>query len=343
MMNDNRINSQYQHWYSIDLVKGILVILVFVGHIIPGILRDTFPRYLIYSFHMPLFVGVSGFLFDIEKKDVCLRKMFMKYWRRLGKPWVVAVVLYWLIKIVSLEDKTSITLLGIINAFCYPYYHLWYILGYVSYMSIICILWKKTERNRLRWVLIFGVASIISVISKWNILEDIIKNEYLLMAYEYIQYDFRLYNLIFFAIGVYLRYRYEHRGEVLSKATSKAFRILVWTSIAIVIALFFYDNPNVELIMFYIMNVSMLVVILHDSVKSKMPRCIVLEFIGKYSLPIYLYHILCKICGEIFFVSGSGKYYMVCILSFLLGCVLVLFLRKIPFVNKVIFGMTNLN
>ena len=51
-----------RHWNTIDFIKGLLIILVFWGHLIVGEQRTTFLRYVIYSFHMPLFFVLSGFV-----------------------------------------------------------------------------------------------------------------------------------------------------------------------------------------------------------------------------------------------------------------------------------------
>lgn len=48
---------------DIDAMKGIGIILVVVGHMV-----WPFPiNKLIYSFHMPLFVCLSGIVFNAEK------------------------------------------------------------------------------------------------------------------------------------------------------------------------------------------------------------------------------------------------------------------------------------
>lgn len=58
---------RYKEW---DIIRGIGVLLVILGHSFPddtsGVwLREDFYgyfKYFIYSFHMPLFVCMSGFL-----------------------------------------------------------------------------------------------------------------------------------------------------------------------------------------------------------------------------------------------------------------------------------------
>ena len=47
----------------VDLVKGVLIILVIVGHLLPGERHASLLRWIIYSVHMPLFAAVSGYLF----------------------------------------------------------------------------------------------------------------------------------------------------------------------------------------------------------------------------------------------------------------------------------------
>lgn len=43
-----------------DMIKGLLIVLVIVGHILPGTLQDNIVRYTIYAFHMPVFIAWGG-------------------------------------------------------------------------------------------------------------------------------------------------------------------------------------------------------------------------------------------------------------------------------------------
>ena len=69
-----------QHLEWIDSVKGLAIFLVIVGHCIDGY-RDAgiFKQYLlefnslhnfIYSFHMPLFFIISGYLFIYAYENI---------------------------------------------------------------------------------------------------------------------------------------------------------------------------------------------------------------------------------------------------------------------------------
>lgn len=203
-------------------------------------------------------------------------------------------------------------------------------------------MWKVLKTAKYRWFLIIILSLVISVISKWDIMSKVVTNETVLKGFSLIQYDFRLYNLVFFAIGVLLGYLY--RGNridsinVFKYPLIECCRVLLAISIAIVAILFFFNNGHLENVMFFIMNAVLLIVLIDDSVKSVLPHSFFVEFLGKYSLPIYLYHIFCKLFALKCFVEGSAGYYYICILFFSLGCVLVYFLRNNSIAKRLLFG-----
>lgn len=337
----NQISKNINYWYSIDLLKGILIIFVFLGHIIPGIQRTTFPRYIIYSFHMPLFIGVSGFLFNISKKNLSFKKISIKYLKRMIIPWFIALTCYFIVNNIISMSPYKITWQSFANEFIHPYYHLWYIPGLISYITIINLSWKMLKKYKAKWFLIFFISIVISIISNFDLAKKFATSYNIKKLCAWIHDSFRLYNLIFFTLGIYLRYKYEQSKNIIPNKMVKFIRIFMYVSIYIVIILFFFNFSNVEKLMYFIMNIFALLVILNDCITIKIPRNTVIEFIGKYSLPIYLYHIFCKILAKNFFVEGSLKYYFVCIISFVFLCIIVYLLRNIAFIDKIIFGSSN--
>ena len=314
------------YWHSIDLVKGFLIIFVFIGHIIPGIQRETFLRYLIYSFHMPLFIGISGFLFNIQK-DVSLGKKIIKYVRRLIIPWVIAVTCYFIINKLITNSLNRITLREFIYQFIYPFYHLWFIIGLVSYITITSILYKGLKRFKKRWLYICFISFIISIIFKFNLNNNIMEIYNMKKIYKYIQQNFRLYNLIFFTLGCYLRYRYEQNRNIITRKKIKYVKMLTYLNLITIVILFFFNFSNIESIMYYVMNIFLIIVVIYDCINIRIPRNEKIEFIGKYSLSIYLYHIMCKILAVEFFVEGSFKYYTTCVSTFIFMCICVYYLN----------------
>jgi len=76
----------------LDSLKGFAIFLVVVGHVILGYIRaETFTEYqwslqfvygVIYSFHMPLFFLISGFLYKLtwaRKNTGLLKKISNKF------------------------------------------------------------------------------------------------------------------------------------------------------------------------------------------------------------------------------------------------------------------------
>jgi acyltransferase len=76
----------------IDTLKGFgIILVVFAHHSLPDAL-DTY----IYSFHMPLFFFISGFLFDYEKYSKSVSNFVKKRFRSLIIPYFIFAILSYL-------------------------------------------------------------------------------------------------------------------------------------------------------------------------------------------------------------------------------------------------------
>lgn len=86
----------------IDIAKGLGILLVVVGHYNP----INAPEYwklihrFVYSFHMPLFFLVSGYLYQYTNNDNYI-SFVRKKLLRLGLPFVFVAVAYFVIKLVA--------------------------------------------------------------------------------------------------------------------------------------------------------------------------------------------------------------------------------------------------
>lgn len=108
---------------SIDVIKGFLIITVIVGHILLGTLDEKALRYFIYSFHMPSFFFISGYLLNLnELSQSTPRKLLSKYWQRLLFPWAIALLVYSLYNSIEFFSINEF-----LNQLVHPFYHLWYI------------------------------------------------------------------------------------------------------------------------------------------------------------------------------------------------------------------------
>lgn len=110
----------------IDNLKGILMVLVVFGHFLELIMDQGWTKYvyeLIYSFHMPFFVFISGYFYKFN---------FEKIIRNLLFPYIVFQVLYILFARLVLKDFQ-------ILQFYSPYWLLWYLFAMILWSFMILL------------------------------------------------------------------------------------------------------------------------------------------------------------------------------------------------------------
>lgn len=146
---------------AIDVAKGIAIITVVLGHVVTSyhnsnmMMDDAIPNYLcklVYSFHMPLFFMISGYLVSTKEFDwtICwpsVRKNLISY----GIPYVAFSVFLFVFKQVfsgSVNSAVSFTDLLLIPI--YPIGMMWflYALLFVSVLHILltCTFADKAKR-----------------------------------------------------------------------------------------------------------------------------------------------------------------------------------------------------
>lgn len=107
---------------SIDLLKGVLILLVMVGHAMELAHAQHLALWIGSGFRMPLMIGISGYLLNIERLRSETRDHFFgRYGERMLLPWLVAAIVYMLVSGWPLSWRTPIDLL------LRPPFHLWYI------------------------------------------------------------------------------------------------------------------------------------------------------------------------------------------------------------------------
>ena len=113
----------------IDIIKGLLIYFVVLGHIIGGLPSSSvniygITHYIIYSIHMPMFMLISGYL---GKRQPLIRKIVRNYFI----PYIVFDYVYVIYAV--LRGGTPIKNLNILT----PTYVYWYILclGIIKIMS----------------------------------------------------------------------------------------------------------------------------------------------------------------------------------------------------------------
>ena len=106
---------------GIDLFRGFLVVLVILGHFAEITQRHHFLTWFGYGFRMPLFIGLTGYLFNLEyARRVSPAALLGKYYDRLILPWVAACA-------ITLAVTGSIDWLSPLYVVIRPPYHLWFV------------------------------------------------------------------------------------------------------------------------------------------------------------------------------------------------------------------------
>ena len=173
---------------TIDIVKGIGIILVVLGH-------TALPQKIIlfiYSFHMPLFFFISGYLFSKTKYS---KNLFYTIWIKASSllwPFITFSALAILLKYLSTQyDYTMFTkdiyntLLGIHNLDG----PLWFLTALFSVEIIFSQVMRSKYANILTFILI-----VLGFI-----------NAYYFKYRLFLNIDIALVALIFFSIGYYMK------------------------------------------------------------------------------------------------------------------------------------------
>ena len=144
----------------IDISKGVAIFLMLWGHCIQycgGSNYDFFGNLIfkaIYSFHMPLFALISGYLFffSFSKRD--LKELLTIRLKSLLKPIIFCSVLHFLIFNVLLELKNGNFRLFFTGEWTQYLSSLWFLWSILAASLSIAIIYKKCENIIGRLVLL---------------------------------------------------------------------------------------------------------------------------------------------------------------------------------------------
>lgn len=249
--------------YTLDTVKGILILLVILGHIVNG---QGVLHYYIYLFHIPLFLGVSGYLLKKELFDISFLELGKKYFYRLVIPFLFIYLVY------SLIEQELFSLI-------YPWYHLWFIPAFLLFVLYLFII----EKLNLKISLILLISFIFSVF--WTGNYGYSNN----MDVLYYLGDKRFYfDFIFLFFGYYIRNYFEKRY------IPWGLPLLVFSLSAIYLFIFHkaYMITFIYSLNWVGFNLAFIYITLRISRSFPLIQVPYINKIGQTSLPIYLWHIL---------------------------------------------------
>lgn len=128
----------------LDSLKGFAIFLVVVGHVVLGYIRaGTFPEHqwslqlthdLIYSFHMPLFFLISGFLYKLtwSKKNTGILINIANKFLNLIPMYLLFSVVFWISKYYAslygnIQMSDFFTFTDLMHIYISPLSYLWFL------------------------------------------------------------------------------------------------------------------------------------------------------------------------------------------------------------------------
>lgn len=119
---------------SLDFMKGILIYLVIVGHVIAKYAEPGWAYTVIHTFHMPLFFFISGFLVPPSLNQT-FRDFAVKKYRRILRPALCWSLLFFLLKLPSHLDLGTKVIKSFMDIwFLYVLFYL-FIVAFLMYRS----------------------------------------------------------------------------------------------------------------------------------------------------------------------------------------------------------------
>lgn len=156
---------------ALDIARMVCIILVVIGHYDPSNAPSHYSNMLsvIYTFHMPVFLFISGYLYIITRKEESFNAFITKKIKRLAIPYLVTSAIVITIKLLTQGNAQvdhPVTAMSYLKMFYLPEagYFLWFI--WTLLLSFIIVFFFKTKQARL---MLFITSLIISFLPSCGI------------------------------------------------------------------------------------------------------------------------------------------------------------------------------
>lgn len=154
--------SSHERLAALDIAKMICIILVVIGHYDPAPAPEHYNNLLlaIYTFHMPVFLFISGYLYIITRKEDSFKTFIVKKIKRLTIPYFVTSAIVITIKLLTqgvVSVNHPVTAMSYLRMFYLPEagYFMWFVIA--LFVMFVLVFFFKSREARL---LLFAVSFI---------------------------------------------------------------------------------------------------------------------------------------------------------------------------------------
>lgn len=291
--------------YGFDNIKFILIFLVVFGHFLE---LSTFPGdeviyKLIYLFHIPCLIFISGYFAKFNKKKIFFSHIPL---------YIIFQILYIAFEQVAQKPET-------ILQFTTPYWILWYLFSLISYLVLIPVYDVKSTKSRALVLVLAVISGLIAGFDK--------QIGYFLNLSRFLVFQ------PFFLMGFYLRQDESKIKEKLPFKSKKIVHILILALCTISLFLIFdkkvtshmlygsypYKNFSEMFVRLrlYISGTSFILLfyfVLKPALKKYIP---LVSTIGKNTLPVFILHGFILRMGRYNIVNFSDNPILIILYSFM--------------------------
>ena len=102
-MDSSLSNLSHKRIATLDIARMVCIVLVVIGHYDPANAPSHYSNMLkvIYTFQMPVFLFLSGYLYIITRKEESFKVFVTKKIKRLAIPYLVTSVIIISIKLLT--------------------------------------------------------------------------------------------------------------------------------------------------------------------------------------------------------------------------------------------------
>lgn len=315
-------NIKSKYYPEMNVLKGLAILFVIIGHSFPDYatgFNNSFNEFifrLMYSFHMPLFFMISGFLFT---KHILKKNTWKEKWHLIQKKFNYLLIPYFTYSLITLVLKclfakyavNSFTLNDIYKIFLSdnPNGGLWflYVLFFINIIAIILY-----DEKKWKTYVIFGISILLIFISN-----------YVPFSFYYLARILR--NFPFFTLGILINYHYKNFQKIMNKNYILGIFLVIYS--CLFLTKFDFTNWNFWMITLAFSGILWSYILASIiGINTKIGK--IFMKLSDYAMAIYLLSYFVSVPFKIFATKLNFSYYLIVILNILLSCIIPMILSK---------------